>query len=56
MQLRALPTRTDPAYDESVKGRALGHKLVMAAALVLPFITYAAFKLIDPAMFGAELL
>ena len=54
-QLRALPTRTDPAYDDNVKGRALGHRMVMATGLALPFIAYGAFRLIDPALFGTEL-
>jgi hypothetical protein len=46
LQLRALPTRTDQAYDESVPGRALGHKIVIAAGLVLPFIAYGVVSLV----------
>ena len=54
-QLRALPTRTEPGYDETVKARALGHKIAMAVGLALPFMAYAAFSLADPVLFGMEM-
>ena len=55
VQLRKLPTRTQPEYDETVASCALGYKVIIAAGLALPFLAYAAFRLIDPALFEAEL-
>jgi len=54
-QLRKLPTRAEPDYDETVASRALAYKLIIAAGVALPFLAYGAFNLADPELFRTEL-
>ena len=53
--LRKLPSRMEPAYDETVAPRSLALRIAIAAELVLPFIVYAVFSAADPELFRTEL-
>ena len=43
-RLRALPSRTEPEFDETVAGRAFGYRVTMATGAALPVLMYAAIN------------
>lgn len=49
LQLRRLPGKTDPGYDEAaVNAKTRAYKIIIAAELAVPVLLYIIFNLIVP--------
>lgn len=55
-RLRALPTSTDPGYDEAaVERQRRGLQVVLAALIATPVLVYLAFNYLAPEIGRMEL-